>query len=284
MVSCKDRYTDRNIKTQRALMVKNPYMLEKAKVLDVLVENHNTVSIWIETDLTPLPGQYVMFYAFGRGEAPITVASYRDGVSLHTIRIVGDVTGFFREVKKGDTIYLRGPYGNTWGFEEAYGRDILIVSGGLGLAATRWLIESVIERKNNFRSVVSVYGSKSYEDLLYRDMYDVWSSLCDFRITISNPHPDWTGRTGLITRLVEEIDNNDMMVFICGPDPMVKAVVDILSGKGVSKSDIKVSLERHMKCSVGTCGHCMFGPYFVCKDGPVFRYAEIEYFFTKKAV
>lgn len=265
-------------------MVDNPYRLEKAKVLDVYKENHNTVSIWIESSLNPLPGQYVMFYAFGRGEAPITVASYRDGISFHTIRIIGDVTGFFRDVKKGDTVYLRGPYGNRWGYEEAYGRDVLIVSGGLGLAATRWLIEEVIKRKVNFKSILSLYGSKSYEDLLYRDVYDRWSREIDFEITISNPHPDWKGKTGLITHLVEQIDSKDLKVFMCGPDPMVKAVVDILLKKGVTKSDIVVSLERHMKCSVGTCGHCMFGPYFVCKDGPVFRYSDIEYFYTKRAV
>lgn len=265
-------------------MIDSPYKLKKGKVLKVKKENYNTVSIWIESDIQPKPGQYVMFYAFGKGEAPITVASYENGISLHTIRIVGDVTSFFVDIKPGDIVYLRGPYGNSWDYEEAYGKDVVIISGGLGLAATRWLMEKIIQEKDKFKSVLSIYGSKSYEDLLYTESYETWKSQIDFEIIIGKPSQNWNGRVGLITEIVEEIKKKDTKIFLCGPDPMVKAVVDILIRKDIDKSDIKVSLERHMKCSVGTCGHCMFGPSFVCKDGPVFRYSNIDYFFNKKGV
>lgn len=262
----------------------NPYSLVKGKVVKVHRENYNTVSVLVESDIKPEVGQYVMFYTFGRGEAPITVASHQDGVSLHTIRIVGDVTGYFQHIQEEETVYLRGPYGNTWGFEEAYGRDVIIISGGLGLAATRWLMEKIIQNRDNFKVVYSLYGSKSFQDLLYKEEYDSWTREIDFRVTIGTPDPVWTGRVGMITQLLEDIQTKNPSIFICGPDPMVKAVLDILSSKGVDKREIKVSLERHMKCSVGTCGHCMFGPFFVCKDGPVFRYSDIEYFYTKKGV
>lgn len=266
-------------------MTKNPYSLKKGKVLDIWLENYNTVSLLVESDIVPESGQYVMFYAFGRGEAPITVAGYKDGISLHSVRVVGDVTGFFKDLKKGENIYLRGPYGNKWDLNESYGKHILIVSGGLGFAATRWLTEEVIDSMGKFRSAKILYGSKSYEDLLYRDIIREWKSKIDFQTIIQNPDKNWDGKIGLITDLIHHTEiEKETSVFLCGPDPMVKAVVDLLTKKGLVKDNIKVSLERHMKCSVGTCGHCMFGPYFVCKDGPIFKYSDIEYFYNKKGV
>lgn len=286
MVSCKDRYTDRDTEVEGFMMIlQNPYCLINGKVIKVKRENYNTVSVWIRSDIKPENGQYVIFYGFGRGEAPITVASYNDGISLHTIRIVGDVTGYFNRISEGDDIYLRGPYGNSWDLMEFEGRQIIIISGGLGIAATRWLMEEAIQNRDRFKEVISLYGVKSVDDLLYREEYENWSSKIRFSVIVQNPSEAWSKDVGLITDLIEKVKiDKDCGVFICGPDPMVKAVVNQLYNIGVDKSNIKVSLERHMKCSVGTCGHCMFGPFFVCKDGPVFRFSDIDHFFDKKGV
>ncbi|WP_297890456.1 FAD/NAD(P)-binding protein [Sulfurihydrogenibium sp.] len=263
-----------------------PYSLKVARVINAYRENYNTVTVDVEFDLKDAKaGQFIMFYAFGRGESPITIADYKNGVMTNTIRIVGDVTGYFESVKKGDNLYLRGPYGNSWPLEKAFGKDLVIVSGGLGLAATRWIIEEALSQKDKFKKILSLYGAKSYDDILYRDRIKYWEKEMNFQTILNISDERWNKKVGLITELIENNDlDEDSVIFICGPDPMVKACVEKLTLKGVKKENIYVSLERHMKCAVGTCGHCMIGPYFVCKNGPVFNYSEIEYFYNKKGV
>ena len=263
-----------------------PYDLIEGKILKVYQENYNTITVFVEINLKdPRPGQFVMFYAIGRGEAPITIADYKDGFMVNTIRIVGDVTGYFDKAKEGDSIYLRGPYGNLWPIDKAFGKNLFIVSGGLGLAATRWILEEVLKQKHRFKNVISLYGAKSYDDILYREKIEEWEKEIDFKTILNTGNERWKGKVGLITDLINDTDiDSNSVVFMCGPDPMVNAVIEILKSKGVKKENIYISLERHMKCAVGTCGHCMIGPYFVCKNGPVFNYKEIEYFYTKKGV
>jgi NAD(P)H-flavin reductase len=284
MVSSQNRHSDGNPKVERGMM--ETYSLKDAKILNVNKENYNTVSVNIEVDLKDAKvGQFIMFYAFGRGEAPITIADYKDGIMTNTIRIVGDVTGYFKDVKEGDTVYLRGPYGNNWPLEKAFGKDLVIISGGLGLAATRWVMEVAIQQKNRFRNILSLYGSKSYDDVLYKEKIKGWEKEIDFQTILNIPDKRWDKKVGLITDLIDIYNfSKDSVIFMCGPDPMVRACVEKLLAKQVLKENIYVSLERHMKCAVGTCGHCMIGPYFVCKNGPVFNYSEIEYFYTKKGV
>lgn len=266
--------------------MKNPYLLTKAKVIDIFKENYNTITIKIETDIKNVkPGQFVMFYAFTKGEAPITIANFENNIFTHTIRIVGNVTHYFENINKNDTLYLRGAYGNIWPIEKAYGKNLIIISGGLGLAATRWIIEEAIEQKDKFKNIFCFYGAKSYEDLIYKDVIKNWGQNIPFETIIEKPNEIWSGKTGLITDLINGINiDSDSIVFLCGPDPMVNACITSLSQKNIQKDKIYISLERHMKCAVGTCGHCMIGPFFVCKDGPIFNYKDIEYFFTKRGV
>ncbi len=265
------------------LLIENPYQLKAGEVVKVIKECEGVYTFHIWTQEEAFYGQYNMLYAFGIGEAPITIASKGKDYIVHTVRAVGDVTRHIDQLKEGDTLYWRGPYGNVWELEKAYGKTLLIISGGLGLAATRWVFEEAL--KSPIKRVIHLYGSKNYENLLYRYLYDEWSSKAEFHITLSDPHPEWKGRTGLITELIREVDlDEDTVVFSCGPDPMVKACVEVLKERGISESNIYASLERHMKCSVGTCGHCMIGPYFVCKDGPIFRYGLIKEYFERKEV
>lgn len=263
--------------------LENPYTLKAGVVKKVIRETENVYTFHIATEEEATPGQYNMLYAFGVGEAPITIASKGEGYIVHTVRAVGDVTRSIDQLRAGNQLYWRGPYGNSWALEKAYGKTLLILSGGLGLAATRWVFEEAI--KSPVRRLVHLYASKDYENLLYRDLYGEWSSKSEFHITIGNSHPDWKGRVGLITDLLRETKLEvDTIVFTCGPDPMVKACVRVLEEKGIPAENVYASLERHMKCSVGTCGHCMIGPYFVCKDGPVFRYDQIRAYFERREV
>ncbi len=267
------------------MKLENPYSLRKGLIVEKIKETTDTYTFGIKTDTEAVPGQYNMVYYFGLGESPITIAGSKDGVIYHTIRASGDVTSHIDSLDKGEFLYLRGPYGNRWPVEEAYGRQIVLVSGGLGLAAIKWVMEEIISRKNLFKNILSLYGSKNYDSLLYRYMYDRWRSEIQFEITLDSPDPRWKGHTGLITELIKISPvESDAVVFICGPDPMVKFSVMQLEEKGIKPENIFVSMERHMKCSVGTCGHCMFGPFFVCKDGPVFRYSQIREFFERKEV
>ncbi len=263
--------------------LENPYTLKAGKVLKVIKECEGVYTFHIEAWEYALPGQYNMLYAFGMGEAPITIASMGDNYMVHTVRAVGDVTKHIDQLREGNLLYWRGPYGNVWELERAYGRTLLILSGGLGLAATRWVFEEAM--KKPIKRLVHLYGSKDYDSLLYRYLYQEWSSKAEFYITLDKPDQRWKGKVGLITELLRDIDlEKDAIVFACGPDPMVKACVKVLQEKGIPLSNIYASLERHMKCSVGTCGHCMIGPYFVCKDGPIFRYDLIREYFERKEV
>ncbi len=267
------------------MIIQNPYTLKDFEIVDKIKETAGTYTFRIKTDIESIPGQYNMIYYFGIGEAPISVAGKEKSIIEHTIRAVGDVTSHIDSLEKGDFLYIRGPYGNHWDLEKAKGRQLVLISGGLGLAALKWIKEEAIKSKKYFKQIVSLYGSKNYDSLLYRYHYERWFSEIDFMITLDNPDPRWKGSVGLITELIKKTDiDKDAIVFICGPDPMVKFSVVELEKKGVSLSNIYVSMERHMKCSVGTCGHCMFGPFFVCKDGPIFKYSEIKEFFERKEV
>lgn len=264
-----------------------PYELSKGKILEVYKENETTLTIHIELEdsINAKPGQFVMFYAFGRGEAPITIASMEDNTMINTIRIVGRVTTFFKNLKKRDTVHFRGPYGNVWPKEKAYFKDLIIISGGLGLAATRWILEEIIKERENFNNIISIYGSKSFDDLLYDDMYNKWQEKINFYITLDKPDDRWNGKIGNVLDVIKDLDiKKDSVVFICGPDPMVKACINELRNFAIKESNMIVSLERHMKCAVGTCGHCMIGPLFVCKNGPIFNYETIKMFYEKRGV
>ncbi len=226
-----------------------------------------------------------MIYYFGVGEAPISIAGYDGEVLEHTIRAAGDVTSHIDSLKEGDFLYIRGSYGNFWDLEIAKGKSLVLISGGLGFAAIKWIMEEAIKRKDLFKAVISLYGSKTYDALLYTYLYDKWDNQIEFKITLDNPDPRWKGDVGLITELIKKTDlDRESVVFMCGPDPMVRFSVIELEKKGISTENIYVSMERHMKCSVGTCGHYMFGPFFVCKDGPIFRYSDIREFFERKEV
>ncbi|HEX7607292.1 MAG TPA: FAD/NAD(P)-binding protein, partial [Usitatibacter sp.] len=232
--------------------------------------------------LTFRPGQFTMVYVFGIGEVPLSISGdpAKPDVLVHTVRAVGAVTRAVCAAKKGAVLGVRGPYGEGWPVEAALGRDVVIMAGGLGLAPLRPLIRAVTARRAWFRRVVLLIGARTPADLLFSKELASWRARFDLdvRVTVDSGGAAWNGDVGVITKLLPRatFDSATTTAFVCGPEVMMRFAGADLVQRGVPPEMVFLSMERNMKCAVGVCGHCQFGPAFVCKDGPVFSYARIE--------
>lgn len=230
------------------------------------------------------PGQYNMVSLFGVGESAISISSEpsrRDSFD-HTVRIVGNVTKALRRLEPGDVVGIRGPYGRGWPMDEAAGKDVLVVAGGMGLAPLRPAIAEILEHRERFGKLEILYGARTPEDLLFTDEYESWRSdpNCHLLTTVDMvPEGErWDGHVGVVTTLYKEMRTKprNAVVLMCGPHVMMRFGIIGLVRSGFSPDQIYVSLERRMKCGVGICGHCQVGPLHVCKDGPVFSYSSLQ--------
>jgi len=227
------------------------------------------------------PGQFVQVSVLGAGEVPISICSSptQKGYFELSVRNTGLVTGAIHALKKGDEIGIRGPYGNCFPIEQAVGRNLIFVGGGIGLAPLRSAIKFVLHKRSDYGSVQILYGSRSKEDIVFVDDLEQWGTSKQSIVytTIDRPQPDWTGHTGVVTTLFDKIRRlTDSKVFICGPSIMIHFAIKELLDTGWAPDDIITTLERHMKCGVGKCGHCYLGGKYVCTDGPVFTYSQIN--------
>lgn len=235
------------------------------------------------TDAAPFePGQFNMLYAFGVGEVPISISgdpAVPDRMA-HTIRAVGRVSEALARLKRGDRVGVRGPFGSSWPIRQAAGCDVLVIAGGIGLAPLRPVLYHLLSQREQYGRVALLYGARNPGHLLYRKELDSWRVNADLqvRVTVDHADPDWVGDVGLVTKLLPKIrvDPVDTVVMICGPEVMIRFTVLALGDMGVAPERIFVSLERNMKCAVGWCGHCQFGPHFICRDGPVFPFDRIR--------
>ncbi len=228
------------------------------------------------------PGQIVEAGVFGYGEIPLGLASsptQTDSFDL-VIRKVGKVSSALTALKAGDTMTIRGPLGTGFPVDELKGRDVLVVAGGIGLCPTRSIINYILDKRDDFGAFTLFFGTRSPSELLFQEDLATWraSDKVAYHETVDTPDDTWTGKTGVITTLFEDatgIDENTKVI-ICGPPIMYKFVVRQLDDIGVLRSNIYVDLERRMKCGVGKCGHCQINDKYVCVDGPVFRFSDIE--------
>jgi NAD(P)H-flavin reductase len=231
------------------------------------------------------PGQFNMLYGFGLGEVPISMSGDpADTVSvIHTIRAVGSVTRGLAKLLPGDSIGLRGPFGSSWPLDEARGGDVVIVSGGIGLAPLRPALYHLRRHRDEYGSVVLLYGARTPGDLLYRDELQAWRSRGDFQVllTVDRADSSWRESIGVVTALLARagFDPRRTIGMMCGPEVMMRFTLAEFELRGVPADRLYVSLERNMQCAIGFCGHCQFGPNFICMDGPVFRYDRIKAFF-----
>ena len=227
------------------------------------------------------PGQFNMLYAFGVGEVPISVSGPPDRGSAfrHTVRSVGAVSAALTKLAPGAAIGLRGPYGRGWPVEAAEGGDVVLIAGGLGLAPLRPALYAILGRRARYGRVALLCGSRTPSDQLFRDELERWSEQADLQVLRTVDHADasWHGYVGVVPGLVARagFDPANTTAMVCGPEIMMRFSAAALVQAGVAASRIHLSLERNMHCAIGLCGHCQFGPDFVCKDGPVTTYERV---------
>lgn len=255
-------------------------------------ETHDSVTLCLAPVNVPLPeftpGQFTMLYVHGIGEIPVSISggSYPekslrlDGTITHTIRDVGAVSHALCAALPGTVLGVRGPFGTGWDLPIAAGKDVLVIAGGVGLAPLRPVVLAALARRKQHRSLTLIVGARTPQEFLFRNELTQWSAHRDFvvEMTIDRPAEDWTGQVGFVTEPLGRIplNSSDTVAFICGPEPMMRFCASMLLQRGVPAEQIRVSLERNMKCGVGLCGHCQLGPLLVCRDGPVVDYRRAQ--------
>ncbi|MEM5535653.1 FAD/NAD(P)-binding protein [Neptuniibacter pectenicola] len=229
-----------------------------------------------------MPGQFNMLYLFGVGEVPISIVSdpLDDDIIDHTVRVVGRVTRGLAQLKKGDRLGLRGPFGHGWPLALARDKDLLIVTGGLGCAPVVSAINYALKRPEHYRKLSIVQGVKHANDLIWQHRYDDWREREGVEVLLAADEagPAWPFHVGRITELLDHVTTayDNCVVMICGPEGLMQRAAELLLEKGVPPYSIYLSMERNMQCAVGHCGHCQLGADFICKDGPVFVYPDIR--------
>jgi NAD(P)H-flavin reductase len=235
-------------------------------------------------------GQFNMVYAFGVGEVPISISGSpaRPETLVHTVRSVGTVTRAICKLGKGGLLGVRGPFGSHWPVEEAVGSDVVLVAGGIGLAPLRPVLYYLLSNREKYGRIVLVYGARMPQDLLYRLELEKWRGHFDLdvEVTVDTAPAGWRGNVGVVTTLIPgaRFDPLNTVAMVCGPEVMMRFTTRELEVRGVGPENIFISMERNMKCAVGFCGHCQFGPNFVCRDGPVFRYDQVQPFLAEREI
>lgn len=228
------------------------------------------------------PGQFNMLYLFGVGEVAISISGdpRTPETLVHTTRAVGIVTNAMASLKPGQVLGVRGPFGTSWPAAPAEGKDVVIIAGGIGLAPLRPLIYEVMANRERYGRVVLLYGARTPEDILYRKELEQWRGRFDAEvlITVDRATGSWRGHVGLVTKLIPRapFDPYESAAYVCGPEIMMTYAIEALAKRGLARDRMYLSMERNMKCAIGFCGHCQYGPHFICKDGPVFRYDVLE--------
>jgi NAD(P)H-flavin reductase len=231
------------------------------------------------------PGQFNMVYLYGVGEIAISIVSDPEYERLydHTIRVVGRVSKGLAQLKSGDRVGIRGPFGRGWPLDEIEGRDVLIITGGLGCAPVVSVINYIIKRRERFGRLMIMQGVKHSDDLLWQERYEQWSQLPNTHVIVAADKGDkeWPWRIGPVIHMFDELklDPQQTVAMMCGPEGMMKAAMVHLLKQGMAEDDIFMSMERNMQCAVGHCGHCQYGSHFICKNGPVFSFNEIKAIF-----
>ncbi len=236
------------------------------------------------------PGQFNMLTAFGVGEVAISISGDPAELErlIHTIRVVGPVSRALVALGAGQPVGLRGPFGAGWPTTEMIGRDVVIVAGGLGLAPLRPVLYRLLAERARYGRILLLYGARSPSDILFRRELETWRRRLDIEIEVTVDHAaaDWHGHVGVVTALVPRaaFDPLQAIALVCGPEIMMRFTIAALRDGGLADDVIYLSMERNMKCAIGFCGHCQFGPVFICRDGPVFRYDRVSGLLAMKEI
>ena len=229
-----------------------------------------------------VPGQFSMVSVYGVGALPISISGdpAQQKYLVYTVRSVGKATHALVSRKVGDEVGVRGPFGRGWPLDAARGKDVVVVAGGIGLAPLRPVIYEVLQHRDLYGRLVVLYGARSPREVLYRSELKTWARQRDtqFLTTVDYGGLNWHGHVGVVTTLLKyaRLQPPRSVAMICGPEVMMRFVTRDLEAQGMRRENIYVSMERNMKCGIGFCGHCQYGPHFICKDGPVFCYEHIR--------
>jgi len=270
--------------------MKNLYKPFKVKIIRIEDHSSDTKLFRLKKDkgsflknkqgLSFVPGQFVLIGFFGYGEAPFGPASspYQTSYIDIVVRKVGTLTTALHQLKVGDRVFARGPYGNGFPVNFIFGKDIVMVTGGCGIPPIASLVEYIIKNRNKFGRTYLIYGAKTPADLLLKDRIEKWKKDIKVLLTVDQPDHRWLGSVGMVSNLIDhiEIDPLDAVSAMCGPGPMMDALEKILRPLGISDRRIFVNMERKMQCGIGKCQHCTVGDKYVCQDGPVFNFDQID--------
>jgi NAD(P)H-flavin reductase len=276
-------------KQNRETGITDPLVTRPFRVKRIQNETHDTFTVHLapvngQETFSFGAGQFNMLYIFGVGEIPISISGdpSRPENLVHTTRAVGTVTKAMRQLKRGSMLGVRGPYGTRWPLDKLEGKDVVFVAGGIGLAPLRSAMYHVLAQREKYGKVVLLYGTRTPIDILFRKELERWKSRFDLDVyvTVDRAIGTWRGYVGVVTVLVSRapFDPRNTVALVCGPEVMMRFSILELEKRGVKPDNIYVSMERNMKCGIGHCGHCQFGPTFICKDGPVYRYDELSHF------
>lgn len=273
----------------------NPYQPYEVVILERIQESADLFTLrlkFTDPDIQDSyvfePGQFNMLYLYGVGEIAISIVSDPADSHIidHTIRVLGRVTRGMANLKTGDRIGLRGPYGRGWPMLESKNKDVVIVTGGLGCAPVVSAINYIEQRRDQYGRLNIVQGVKHSADFIWKDRYDDWRKLADTKVLLAADVGEslWPWHIGPVTVLFDqlEFDADNVSVMMCGPEGMMRAACKYMLNEQVPAAQLFLSMERNMQCAVGHCGHCQYGSQFICKDGPVFSYDKIQPLFDTR--
>jgi NAD(P)H-flavin reductase len=259
-----------------------------AEITEIVHEAPNVSTYWLKFLDESLQdgyhfkaGQFNMLLVPGVGEAAISISSDMEDSRRvgHTIRAIGNVTNAISRMKVGDVVGVRGPLGSWWPMDEWYGKDIVIAAGGIGFPPMRPVIYYAMHHRRDFGRVIVLYGARTPNDLQFAGEYKTWQEAgIELDTTVDRGDEAWAGRVGVVPILFynTRVDPRNTVILTCGPEIMIRFVIFEALARRVPPEHIYVSLERNMKCGIGSCGHCQIGPFFVCKDGPVFSFDKLQ--------
>ena len=274
----------------------NPWMTWNATIASVTPESPGVATYDIVIDDVSvaeryrfLPGQFNMLYVPGIGEAAISLSGdpcHAHGLA-HTIRAAGNVTQALAKMGHSGKIGLRGPFGSHWPIDECAGKDVILVAGGIGMAPLRPLVYSLLGDRSRFGEITLLLGARTPQGLLFPDEWPDWQENITVCSTVDRATPDWSGHVGVVTSCLERLPirrPENTILMTCGPEVMMWYTIRCVLNRGLAETSVWLTMERNMNCAIGVCGHCQFGPVFLCKDGPVLRYDRVAPFLKVKSL
>jgi len=284
--------TTQTLHLTSAVSTSQPMAPYWAVVEEIAIEAPGVSTYWVRFSDPALlnsyrfsPGQFNILTMPGLGESAISISSSPEDTRRigHTVRFVGNVTNAIGRLQVGDQIGVRGPFGTAWPMQKAVGQDIVIVAGGIGLPPLRSALYPIMNHRKNYGRVIVLYGARTPQDLQFTREYKQWEeSGVELMVTVDRGDESWQGMVGVVPLLFYRLrlDPLKTIVMTCGPEIMIRFVIFEALARRITPDRIYVSMERNMRCGLGSCGHCQIGPYFVCKDGPVFTYEQLQPYFN----